>query len=238
MVRQWHRHLQMGTLPLPLIIPLVFYHGEAKWTVSQSSDALFGPIPPELRHLVPRFEYELLDVSLHSYLEIVGGSQVKPALSVMRSIFAPDLLDRMPEIWKSLDLTTPSGVESLETMLRYLSAGSSLDESDLSAALKTTFQNSRGDLMPTLAEKWVQQGVDQGVQLGVQQGVQQGQLSTLLRILHRKFGTLQSEIQSQLAQLSTGELYLLSDDLLDLATADDLRCWIARRGEHTSNPDN
>ncbi len=230
MVQQWHSHLKTGSLPLPFIIPLVMYHGEAKWNHPQTFECLFGDIPADMRGYVPQFSYELLDLSLHSKRQIVGDALVRSTFSLMQSVFAANLDERLPEILKTLATIRPAELRLLEVMLRYVSVTGSLSESDLSAAVKAAFPLQASELMPTLAETWMERGMERGMEKGMEKGVHSGQLSVIVRQLTVKFGdAIDSAVQTDLGELSTADLSQLSEDLLKLTTVDELRQWLARR---------
>ena len=90
--------------------------------------------------------------------------------------------------------------------------------------------------MPTLAETLLQQGEERGIQKGIekgieegrQQGLQTGALAIVLRAVQRKLGNLKPATLTQLEQLSTTDLELLTDDLPDLTSEPELREWLAK----------
>lgn len=230
MVQQWHSHLKTGSLPLPFIIPLVMYHGEAKWNYPQTFESLFGEIPSDMRGYVPRFSYELLDLSLHSKRQIVGDALVRSTFSLMQSVFAANLDERMPEILETLATIRPAELRLLEMMLRYVSVTGSLSESDLSAAVQAAFPLQASELMPTLAETWMQKGIEKGMEKGMEKGAHSGQLSLIIRQLTIKFGpAIDAAVQTEVGMLSTANLDQLGEDLLSLKTVDELHQWLARR---------
>jgi hypothetical protein len=70
MVRIWERALdERGGRELPLLVPMVLYKGDRRWTVSEEFDALFpgGDVAGWLREAllphIPRFRYVLQDLS-------------------------------------------------------------------------------------------------------------------------------------------------------------------------------
>jgi flagellar biosynthesis/type III secretory pathway protein FliH len=69
-----------------------------------------------------------------------------------------------------------TALEYLETALRYLSAtAEQLTHDDLREAVETAVSGRQGDnLMPTLAEKWMQEGIKEGIKEGIQQGLYEG----------------------------------------------------------------
>ncbi len=225
MTQQWHAHVKTGTLPLPFIIPLVMYHGETRWTYPLTFDSLFGKIPAGMQAYVPRFSYELLDLSLHSSREIVGSSLVRTAFAAMHSIFDPNLHDRLPEILKTLASGTPSEVKFLATIVRYFATASTLNESQLSAALNVSFPLQASTLMPTLAETWMQKGE----QKGIQQGTHSGQLAVIIKLLAQKFGAaIEPAHQAKLEHLSLADLDRLTEEWPSIMTSDQLHQWLAQ----------
>jgi len=70
------------------------------------------------------------------------------------------------------------------------------------------------------------EGVEQGKQQGLQQGKQEGELAIVMRQLTRRLGMLEPNLQSQLQQLSSNQLELLAEALLDFATTADLVTWL------------
>ena len=104
--------------------------------------------------------------------------------------------------------TKRSGLEYIETLLRYMATGATtISEHDLRKAVSEAFPEQGGELMSTIAEKWIeqgiQQGIEQGIEQGIQQGIQQGAREGLLKAiqlgLELKFGaegiTLYPEIK-------------------------------------------
>ena len=64
--------------------------------------------------------------------------------------------------------------------------------------------------MPTLAEKWMEQGFQQGIQQGVQQGVQQGILQrareNVAEVLEIRFGTVTKTVLKKLKEIDDPDL--------------------------------
>lgn len=68
------------------------------------------------------------------------------------------------------------------------------------------------------------------IQRGLQQGRQEEELAVVLRLLTRRFGTMEPEIQERLRQLSTNQLENLAEALLDFSSATDLTNWLQSQG--------
>lgn len=167
MARIWEQALKEGKArPLPPIIPLVIYHGRVKWKIGLEFCNLFD-LPEGLENFVPNFQYMLCDLSSYSDEEIKGAVMLKAAMLLLKHIFSEDLKNRFPEILKLLSnlVEKQSGLEYLETILRYVVSGSDkIKEEDIESAIMEVLREKGGDIMPTVAEQWIEQGMQQGMQ--------------------------------------------------------------------------
>ena len=177
MVRIWEQYLKQGArVPLPPIVPCVVYHGEAIWRVPLDFRSL-AATPDELSSFLPDFRYLLCDLSQYSDEAIRGVVTLRVALLVLKYIFRADLEERLPEILGVLQelAAQRTGLEYVETVLRYVvRATDRVSEEGLQKALEAVFPETGGAIMPTLAEKWFQQGKQEGIQEGKQEGIQEG----------------------------------------------------------------
>lgn len=95
-VRLWERALDQGHgLPLPPVVPVVFYHGRSGWQVSTQFAKLIRHAS-ELEAYTPRFRYALVDVSLANEAAAVRGEAVLQAMVLaMRHAFDDALAQRI-----------------------------------------------------------------------------------------------------------------------------------------------
>jgi len=68
--------------------------------------------------------------------------------------------------------------------------------------------------------------VQQSLQQGIQQGLQQGKFDLIRRLLTRRFGTPDAELQARINNLSAGDLDELSEALLDFSDVSELSNWL------------
>jgi predicted transposase/invertase (TIGR01784 family) len=195
-IRIWERDRRRGVKELRPILPLVLYHGRARWPVPREFGDLF-PGPDPLRAYWPAFRYHLLDLSPYSDIEIKGAVLSQAALSLFHHLGDPDFAERLPDIFRLLremgDAETAQ--ETLRAMLRYIAAaGEEISEPIVANALHTAFADETGDeIMPTLAEKWIEQGREQGVQQGVR--------DSILDLLSVRFGEAPLTMAEQLREI-------------------------------------
>ncbi|XWK90072.1 MAG: Rpn family recombination-promoting nuclease/putative transposase [Phormidium sp.] len=68
------------------------------------------------------------------------------------------------------------------------------------------------------------------LQEGVQQGKKQGELALIMRLLNRRFGSIDPQLQENLEKLSISQLEELGELLLDFSTISQLTDWLERQG--------
>ena len=72
MTRIWTLKKEQGIKELPLIVPMLIYHGREKWNIGLYLDDIIKKIPVEAKEYVPNFKYILFDLSNYSKKEIKG----------------------------------------------------------------------------------------------------------------------------------------------------------------------
>jgi predicted transposase YdaD len=77
-----------------------------------------------------------------------------------------------------------------------------------------------------ILQKGLQQGLQQGKQEGLQQGKQEEALSLIMRLLTRRFGEIDSQLQERVQRLSLVQLEELSEALLDFEAVTNLTVWL------------
>ncbi len=211
MLRYVVRHLERwrqehpDRTELPLIIPLVMYHGaEGAWTAPRRVEELFG-LPGKSREqweaLLPRFEYLLDDLTAEREEALrarPGPPLVRLAWLVLRYGRSEELARKLPE-WVALFAQLrlgPEGMEHLELLIRYLSwvadaaareAAGQVLHSVLEAQQKEELMR-RGwgeELYERAREEGLalgrEEGREEGRQEGWQKGLAQGEVRGLIR---------------------------------------------------------
>ena len=201
MARIWEQAVKLGeSKPLPPVIPVVVYHGRSKWKVGLDFQDLFE-LPEELRVYLPDFRYLLCDLTQYSDEEMRGAVTLKASFLLMKHIFAADLADRLPGILKLIKdlLNKRSGLEYLETLLKYVASGSDqIREEEIERGIKEILREKGGDIMPTVAERWIEQGIQQGIQ----QGILEASRAALIEVLEDRFETVSQTLRSRLKAIT------------------------------------
>jgi predicted transposase YdaD len=183
---------------LPLIIPLVMYHGPGgAWTAPRRVEDLFE-LPDEeeerqrWRALLPRFEYLLDDLTAEREEALrarPGPPLVQLAWLLLRHGRTDELARKLPD-WVAIFAqvqATPEGLEHLRAVLRYLLLigdepvheaveqvlHSVLDE-QRTEELMRSYGKELMDLMEQGRQQWLARGREEGREKGREEGREEG----------------------------------------------------------------
>ncbi|MBI3653563.1 MAG: Rpn family recombination-promoting nuclease/putative transposase, partial [Acidobacteria bacterium] len=228
-IATWDAEIKARAKRLSPIIPIVFYHGARKWNVAREFSSLVNFVGCEaLREYVPEFRYHLTDLSQYEDEELratIADVILLVMMLLMKNVFRKELKEKLSAILSLLRQT--GSVESLKTVIKYLTETTAkLTDQDLQEAVKPLFESKGGELMPTIAETWKREGIQIGLQKGRQEGRQEGTTALTLRLLHKRFGTLDKRTQAQIKALSVEQLEQLGEALLDFQAPQDLAQWL------------
>ncbi len=75
----------------------------------------------------------------------------------------------------------------------------------------------------------LQKGIAQGEQRGLQQGEQLGTASVLIRLLSRRFATIDPTVEQKIRSLSISQLEELTEAQFNFTTSEDLIAWLDKK---------
>jgi len=210
-VKIWELYLKQNkeARALPMIIPLVLYHGEDEWKIgTRLSDIVPAGQREELRPYLPDFSYLLCDISASPDDQIRGMAILRASLLVLKYIRHPDLARHLLEIFSSLEDLIPGAgqefIDWLESIFRYIfNASDGVSVEELEKIVEKCLDKSKEGLVMTVAEQLIQKGREQGVQQGLQQGWQQGEVKKaredIVNVLEIRFGDISLSLKERLA---------------------------------------
>jgi predicted transposase/invertase (TIGR01784 family) len=195
----WKLHVKQENLPLPVIVPLVLYHGRENWSGSTDLLHLLAPTDQRLLAYVPNFSYILFDLSQYSDDQIKGVILARVGLLLFKHVFTPGYEKKLPEILSLLRtlLEKQTGMQYIETIIRYiLNTAENLAVADLKNIVERNLSSKQGEVIMTLAERikqegiqeGIEKGIEKGIQQGIQQGIRQGLLEAIEMGIHLRFG--------------------------------------------------
>ncbi|RMG05556.1 MAG: hypothetical protein D6735_05230, partial [Acidobacteria bacterium] len=209
---------------LPLIIPVVVYHGRTPQLFFRPSELINIP-SDELRVYVPDYQAEFYDFSPRSELKIKGEIILQLILSCLRAKNEPEVIEHVASIISllaKLDHTAPA-IEWVKVIFRYI-----LDVMDISAEelynLTTSLPEPTKEVTMSLAEKIRLKGIEEGFEKGKTKGLMEGKVRVLRRLLSKRFGLdiLPSDIEIRLQNATEEELDIYAERILEAKTLDEV----------------
>ena len=186
MIEIWKAKIKKeGTNELPIIIPLVIYHGKDNWNIETTLGEMingYEELPKDIKKYVPNYEYLLYDISRYTDEEIKGEAQLRIILNIFRDVFTKDSRGLQESILEAVEYLVEledkqSGIEYFETLMRYIfSARANLTETDVKEIIKkieTTYPEG-SEVVMTLAEKFMEEGVMKGLEKVVRKSIIKG----------------------------------------------------------------
>ena len=206
-------HLDAGNKTLPLVIPMLFYHGQQSpypWSLNWLDE--FDN--PQLARQLYSEAFPLVDITVIPDDEIAQHRRVALLELMQKHIRDRDLMGLVDRL-VSLLVTSTANDSQLQTLFNYLIRYG--DVSRVSEFIREVAERSphHKEKLMTIAERLrqeghqnglqegIQQGLEQGMQKGLEQGVQKGTQEEALRIAHIM---LEQGIDRDLVQIITGLL--------------------------------
>ncbi len=216
MVGIWLREVEGGTARdrLPPIVPLIFFHGQGRWTAARSVMEMIDA-PKELAPVLKDFAYVLHDLGEIEPLRLSRVPEVRAGLLALRVVHADDIPADL------LDLMTGgpvAGTEFERHILRYIAERMNLTPPMLEASLRRTKPDRWEALMGTVAEAWIEQGRAEGIE----RGRTEGQVGIVLRLLELRFGVLPDAVRDRVRGASAVELETWAEAVLVAASLDEV----------------
>jgi len=211
---------------LPMILPIVMYHGKTPWPEPLSFDALLD-VPAGLRPAVEpylvRFEYVLHDLSEVSDEELRGGAMRTALAKLVAMCFKHartradflQILGRWMDVVREV-LRAPHGLEALAQVMRYiLEVNEHVEPEELQGLLERHLGPEAKDAIMTAGQRLIEQGRQQGIEQGRQQGIQ----GMLLRQLRQRFGdAVNAQVEQRIATASLEQVEAWTGRVLSAAT--------------------
>ncbi|MEP7342753.1 MAG: Rpn family recombination-promoting nuclease/putative transposase [Acidobacteriota bacterium] len=234
-VKLWEEAKGSGAAILPMIIPVVFYHGRKRWNVSpRFGDLVEGFGRDQWRRFVPDFEYYLFDLSRYRDDQIAGSAELQTGLMLMKYIFRRgEIRQRLGEIVSRLRALPEDQVRrNLMPIIFYLTATVRMPPPEMAQQLKKALPKVGGNSMQTPAQVWLKEGIQQGLQQGLQQGHEQERANLAQLLIHQlrhRFDGLSQRAEARIRRLPLAELNDLGKLLLDFETVAELNAWLRER---------
>lgn len=232
MVEIWNTKIE-STNRLPVIIPLVIYHGKDGWNIKPTLGEIiqgYEELPADVRILIPDYKYLLYDLSRYTNEQIKGEVKSKIAMTMMRDMPREDIGEILKFVLTSaihlLELEDKqTGIEYLETLVKYLlSVRSDLTKGDFNEMVKKieTIYPEGSERLMTLAELFREEGMEQGMEKGEAKALAR----TAIKFLVKKFGFVPEDLKQGITKLDIPTLEVIIDGVLEYKDLDEVKKYI------------
>ena len=222
MVNIWYSRLKQGEELQP-VIPIVLYHGTAKWRKKRFRD-YFRVGGSVFDRFIPAFDYILADLSEYTNEEIKDGMFNRSALIIslflFKYIFKPKLL--ITYLKKFLELgklyyREEEGLRFIESVFRYIFTAANIEHEKI-ITRAAELSNSMEDTAMTAADRLRKEGKEQGELLKEQQ--------VLIRLVNKKFGLTEDEKDTIQSCNEPEKLDKALDTILTAESKDEVLCLL------------
>jgi hypothetical protein len=256
MVRVWKRFLRdhpQGR-SLPVIVPLVLFHGPKGWQGPVDFASLVDSPAQDFGVYVPDFTFRLFDLSGGRGERVGGNAAVRILGEVLGSLGQPDFKERIIRAFETLNelAHAPHFARYFEILFRYALQVHELPKTELMDLTVEALKPDVRESIMTTYEQLIQEGKELGIQhgkelgiqegkelgiqegkeLGIQEGMKEGGKRILARLLSKQFGTDIEEVMSLLVALNSEQQEELSDKIPELQSLEQLRCWLSKIGKN------
>ncbi|MCL1029680.1 Rpn family recombination-promoting nuclease/putative transposase [Serratia silvae] len=178
------RHLQAGHDQLPLVIPILFYHGQVTpYPYSMSWLDEFSE--PELARQLYAGHFPLVDVTVIPDDDIMQHRRMAILELLQKHVRQRDLFELREQL-VTLLLAGYTTKDQLKSLMNYiLQVGNTTEPERLIRELASRVPRHEEELM-TIAEyleqKGFKQGIEKGIEKGIEEGIEKGERGAALKI--------------------------------------------------------
>ena len=194
---------------LPIVIPIVVYHGAAKWQYSTEFSDMFRLPSEDFRLFTPKFNYILHDISHVDEESFKASVDIQTFLLLLKYIYRPELSHKLPEILSLLNELKDKDqiTEYLPIIIKYILSVGKVSLDEIKEAVKSL---PKGDeTVETTAYQLRQEGKKQGIQIGEVIGEAKGEAkaiqSMIQELLQERFDVIQPVLAEKVKRVESIE---------------------------------
>ena len=175
---------------LPIIIPLVIYHGEKRLSKPLNLTEIIDIPESKMKIYIPDYEYHLYDIPSYKDEELKGNVELRLMEWLFKYIRKPEFKDKFIEFLKSIPKENLLGDFILTVGIYVISASKITSEELIEIYDKYVPNIQGGQVMGTL-----QMLVEEGRKEGEKEGRKEGKRDAVIEILEERFGSVPEEIR-------------------------------------------
>jgi hypothetical protein len=198
---------------LPPVLPIVLYNGSRRWDAPVDVADLVVPMPGGLETYCPRLKYFLLDEGRYADSELASLRNLAAALFRMENSRTPqDVEQVLAALVTWLQAPEQTSLRRAFTVwLKRVFLPGKLPGVELGSI------NDLQEVQSMLAER-VTEWTEQWEQQGIEKGILKGEAIFLVRLLERRFGTLDETSRVRILQADSETLLQWGDQVLTATT--------------------
>lgn len=232
MVRVWKRFQREKPEcdRLPVIIPMVLFHGPRGWQGPLAFQSLVDVPAASFAPYTPEFRCRLYDLSPFGKDQLEGNAVVRILGDLLGAFGRPDFEKRVTRAIDTLNelMNAPGFARYLEILFRYILQVFDIPKEDLGRLVTGTLKRDVKEFLMTTYEQLIQEGRQEGRQEGEQIGASR----VLIRLLSKKFPGDAVRLMPLLNQLSPQQQEELGERVLEAHNLDEIREWLKSVGHN------
>ena len=201
---------------LPVVIPIVLYHGKYSWPYGKTSAKMFD-CHEKFMQFIPHFSYILCDLVEKPEKDIKGIAPLQIMLRIFKFARTPGFEKNLEVIFSELgkDILDDNLVDIIQIITRYILSISQIETESLSQIMEKNLSHKGGQAMLTTAKKLELKGR--------KEGKKETLTKTIHRILQKRFGNIPENIQEKLSKVQDiDSLECILDKSLDAASYEEI----------------
>jgi len=228
MVRVWKRF--NGENPerdrLPVIIPMVLFHGPRGWQGPLSFQSLVDIPAERFVPYTPAFQCILYDLSPFGKDQLAGNAVIRILGDLLGAYGRPDFEKRVERAFDTLNalMNAPGFARYLEIVFRYVLQVFDIPKENLGHLVTQTLKPDVKEFLMTTYEQLKQEGR--------QEGEQKGANLVLAKLLSKKFQVDPDDLVPLLGRLSAAQQEELIERVLQSPSLQEIMVWLKATGQN------
>lgn len=214
---------------LPVIFPIVFYHGRRRWNAPLNFRDLLDGYDAANESFVPTFAYHLIDLAAYDDDDLVSGGDL--ALAVVLHLFKHVFDETFRDVFRDMaDLVMEIDdrrmfTEILEWAVTYFMHARKEDAGELIEIITGEADRIGDERIRRVVMTAAEQLKKQGIETGIKKGLGMGRSELILKLLKKRFGSLSPSIEKKLGESGIDTLDRFGEAIFDFKELKDAEKW-------------
>jgi len=208
MLSIWKLQLKQKQKLTP-IVPIIFYHGKQKWK-KLDFEKYFLNFDEDLLKYIPSFNYELIDITQFSDVEIqqiYSNIELKTSLLLLKNIFSDTFFEKLSTIFAEIDqlFYTEEGEKFVEKVSTYIFYNSIVKFDNVIDKMKTISPQT-STKVETIAMQLLSRGREEGRLEGRQEAREEYQKELVILLIKEGMDNMFIHRLTQLSEIQITEM--------------------------------